>query len=574
MANKIKKFIQAELSEQSSKIIVWKYLFFILISKFIIKSSKKEWQTEKKWPKEVRCIRKFLIDNDEIEDLKTLEKIKKITSKIQPDSISIKLSAIVDVGIGKNKKERETISLSEKIKQIEEFLYETLNLSHFTNKRFHIYVDQVDDMWTNDEASNQAVIGLLLAAHHINTKFGSVKCIIFLRTDIYQVLEFHDKDKFHGAELEIRWDEQSLIDLFYERILQVLKQDNEILEKENISKLIFPGEINGISTLNYIISRTLFRPRELIQFCNISLDIAKKNKHHQIEPSDVQEAEETYSKWKLNDLAREYKTNYPFLNDLLVVFGKHLGFTTPEFDRAQFSDKYSIIRTKLEERCDELSGFTTEIVLAILYNIGFIGVVRSGSVTYKYSDSNTISSLDNQFVVHPAFWNALGIKLLKKLKEAKTSSAGVTRNSEPVASENQKTTKKEKTKSSKGGKKKSTQIIAGTDEVKTKTETNVLYRLAVELGLTASHIGELKLKIGKASLIRTTAYLRQAERILKQVVSEMRRELEFSVYNHNQKKEIRNFITHQKEIPKACKLIEMSITQLEQLLLKETYELW
>jgi hypothetical protein len=81
------------------------------------------------------------------------------------------------------------------------------------SKPFHILVDQIERVWSNDQDSDAMVVGLFLASKHIRQFFNFVICTLFVRTDIYEKLQFQDRDKFRGDEFHIEWDKQKLIEL-------------------------------------------------------------------------------------------------------------------------------------------------------------------------------------------------------------------------------------------------------------------------------------------------------------------------------------------------------------------------
>src|SRR5262249_47771254 len=86
------------------------------------------------------------------------------------------------------------------------------------DSQFHLLVDQVEKVWSNDRESDAMVVGLLLAAKEVQKSFDFVKCTVFLRTDIYEQLQFQDRDKLRGDEFHIDWDEDSLLDLILARV--------------------------------------------------------------------------------------------------------------------------------------------------------------------------------------------------------------------------------------------------------------------------------------------------------------------------------------------------------------------
>lgn len=555
-ASSIRNFLGKGVTEQSAKTLIWKYLFLVLISRFLIKIAETKFGDEKKWTEDIRKIKRFLVDNDQIDNLDLAERIRKFISKIQPDSVTIKLPTIAEVGVGKSKNADAESDLIAGIGKIEKLISAAISTPEFLGQRLHIYVDQVDEFWLNDEASNQMIIGLIMAASHVNANFRKiVRCIIFLRTDIYQSIEFHDKDKLHGSELEIKWDESSLRELISGRIAQTIKSD---LDTKNATELVFHGQINDIPALDYIVSRTLFRPRELILFCNKSLEIAKKNKHNSIEPDDILKAEDIYSKNKLSDLVTEYKNSYPFLNDFLVLFEKRFGHSSPDFDRAYLTNKYATIQKELSGKYSAIDQLSVDILLAILYNINFIGVVRGDTVAYKYLDSRTVGSLDSRFKIHPTFWKALGVQPGETTSNSKMSSPNQLESSMDAQEESEK-------RSPKVDENTAPKILAGVDEVKVTQQLSALDRYANDISAIILRLGHVDLETGNVLQVRTVASLEQAKSLLL-LLSKRAKEIESERPKPLIRRYYRDEIGQAGETIKICRLIEMSIKQTEKLL--------
>ncbi len=535
-AKKMQEFVGKGITEQSSKVLAWKYIFLVLIAKFVVNMAASRGD-EKSWPENVRKIRKFLVENEETEDITTIERMSKLASKIQSGDISIKFSPL-ELGI-KKKEENNGFALADSISRLQQFLIEILGTAPLSKMSFHIYIDEVDNIWEDAlpeqvMTSKQLIIGLIQAANEINITFSSVRCICFLRTDIYQILDFQEKAKLHGEELEIKWDKDGLIDLMYERTRQCIN-----IDKDSFIGKIFDGAVEEMNCLDYMISRTLMRPRDLIQFCNLSLDKAKASKHCQIDAVDVLNSELEYSKWRVADLVSEYKSNYQFLNDIIITFAKEIGFTKPKLNRKFFLDKYNSQKMNLASRHAELSNFTPEILLAILYNIGFIGTIRSGVTVYKHTDPNTVSEFDNEFTIHPAFWKYLNITLEEN---------GIQKESPTVPDKAEEPQNLGSTKSA--------SIISGVDEVEPNRERTDFQEIASKIENVHAEIGHLIMYIdsGKAILVRTIALLNQSTKELRQLDTIIR---EYSLDDEEVGERF------DLQLARICRMIEDSIETVE-----------
>jgi len=146
------------------------------------------------------------------------------------------------------------------------------------------------------------------------------------------------------------------------------------------------------------------RPRDLIQLCNLCTDLARRENSSSVLEKHILQALDVYSSWKLNDLIGEYRVNYPFLNDLLLLF-TNMSFVLP---RKRLEEMYGRMQDVLKGRYpDYTSVLGTDAILNILYGVGFLGVQRKHETLYYYKVPGTVEVSDNVFVIHPAFRNAL-----------------------------------------------------------------------------------------------------------------------------------------------------------------------
>ena len=147
--------------------------------------------------------------------------------------------------------------------------------------RYYICFDQLDlgfDPQNPDYTSR--LIGLLLACRDINLaarEAGKRLCVaVFLRDDIYDTLQFEDKNKltenFHSM---IEWDtprtNKSLKHLMEKRFRAVLgEESDEAIRWEDV--LNEEQEMPGRQTkYQHVLDRTYLRPRDAIKFINATL---------------------------------------------------------------------------------------------------------------------------------------------------------------------------------------------------------------------------------------------------------------------------------------------------------------
>jgi energy-coupling factor transporter ATP-binding protein EcfA2 len=418
-ADEIRRFQITGINEQQSKKLIWRYIFLVQICKFLLEVSRdkhgndvdwstepeqqpsSDWGTPENCSLQLRKIREFLVENREVDDLNFQENFWRIINRIQT-ALSFKAFG-QSIELKSGQAPNEGLDFSSKLEFLESYLKKPLEA--LNEYQLFLLVDKVDEIWDGNPSSNEMATGLLMASKEINQVCNNVSSTIFLRTDIYEQLQFFDKDKLRGDEVLVLWDSETLPEIILERARASTKQTE--MSQEDFWSKYFPSRIEEISTPEFMVSHTLMRPRDLIQLCNLCVDIARRESFNPVQPKHVQQALNMYSSWNLNDLLGEYRVNYPFLNDLLLLFSN----TSYAIPRSRFEDTFNRLKVAFEERYPAYSNLLgIDSVLNILYGIGFIGVERSAKVVFYYQDLQnlrTIEDSDRVFVVHPAFRNAL-----------------------------------------------------------------------------------------------------------------------------------------------------------------------
>ena len=141
---------------------------------------------------------------------------------------------------------------------------------------FFVVADDLDKHWRpNTRQSIDLLVGLIAEADRLQRFFeGCLKIVMFLREDIYDVLAQYDDDLPKRSFLRMEWTPANLKHLVAERLATAAGQSNE--DDESTWTVIFPQEVNGNPASDYILSRALPRPRDILDFCQKSIDQAQR----------------------------------------------------------------------------------------------------------------------------------------------------------------------------------------------------------------------------------------------------------------------------------------------------------
>lgn len=313
----LKQYREQGLLIEHAHTNAWKFTLIVEAASALLESEKK-WEGDAK--EAMNVLRSFLKDN--FGDLNT--GVLRSAASILKGLSSFNLSAF-GFEIGATTERANQILTPAIIESLTALLGDVVR-----EHRVIIALDRLDDSWDGSKESQSLLIGLLKAAKEFNDLLGGhktangLRVTVFLRSDIYDILEFDDKDKHRPLEELISWTPRLLMEMVNRRIPDPLK----------VEDLFESGVMRGsIQPFNYLVKRTFLRPREIIQFlveCQTqaetrlnSLNIAGSESQlssQVITKDDIRSAEERYSQWKVEDIKQEFKRAFPDFVPLIECF--------------------------------------------------------------------------------------------------------------------------------------------------------------------------------------------------------------------------------------------------------------
>lgn len=285
-----------------------------------------------------------------------------------------------------------------------------LEITKKTN--FVVLVDDLDLGWNNSETANNLILGLLTAANYISSKTNNSFVCIFLREDVYSILitKTQHSDKYRNIE-RLRWDKDGLIQLLNERINFNRKQAGEPEDKNPFST-VFPITIGTSNTDNWLVERTLSRPRELIQ---LARHYSEKCESDTPDVEALKAAESDYSEWKLDDLCTEYSNQYPGLVDIFSYWKTKFYRYKYHLKAAELEEMVLNIFSETEINKPWFNSISknTDVhgLMKVLYEIGFIGdfvLGGDGGSKTVYSYQGNHQPRFDEIDIHPCFRRAVG----------------------------------------------------------------------------------------------------------------------------------------------------------------------
>jgi hypothetical protein len=408
LSQAMKKESEGAWAKHGAYAAAWRYLILVVVMKNMIRTGK----TFKHGP-EAR-IYQYLRDNHKNIDSNPIGMLISYLKRME----GIKIGKY-EAGL-KARELRRLYSLEEITPFIDD-------LDSLCSKRNAIvFVDELDKGWDASEDAISYVAGLFQASISINTQFKNLRVLLSLRKELYDNIPalYDDAQKVRDIIETVEWDEPKLLELISRRISNKFQIDTK-LSFEDIWNLAFQDtlEYRQTKSFNYIVDRTLYRPREIIQFCNDIAEGVRGQLFKGTIPFDykqIADAEYGYSEARLKDICSEYRFQYPGLQSVMETFrGKSYNYTRDELEEQLYKIVFEDIPISKDakEWCGDIE---PENLIETLWTVGFIRAQavgglkarrRSGS---KYLGSHQISSLNlkniQRFHVHPMFRAYLSLK--------------------------------------------------------------------------------------------------------------------------------------------------------------------
>jgi hypothetical protein len=321
----------------------------------------------------------------------------------QMDRISSRLGAVAPDEMGSRLTE---IIYSGDVKELTEAVGDYLR----AKDSVWLLVDNLDKGWPvrgTTQADILVVRALLDATrkiqHQLEAQDVEFDCLVFLRSDIYEHLRVEMPDKGKDTAIRLDWEDPSLFEEIVKR--RVAASTDLTGSFREMWPQICEPLVQAEDSFQYIVDRTLMRPRDLLQFLHRAIDVAVNRGHERVLAEDLLYAEKGYSE------------------DMLLATSFEIGDTRRDCEDILYAFQGAPKNLPLDEVMDRLaqSGLTQDSVqevVDLLLWFCFFGVAAPSFPEAKYAydvQGNLrrllypISQGDGSLVIHPAFRAALDV---------------------------------------------------------------------------------------------------------------------------------------------------------------------
>jgi hypothetical protein len=397
--------------------------------------------------------RSYLLDYGDSYWVKTDSRVKAITSEVEKKLKSdVGVSASLDhapssieakAARGKetrtlNHVETEIVERAQQIVsdfQIADLnrVVDALGKNGFTDPQnpYLIVIDDLDKNWMPDDSLYLDLVkSLLFTVRELNYRLDNAKIIVALREDIshrvFQLRSPHEpqREKWSDVQIKVRWSKEQLVQMVDNRLAEVYRgeytQAAPTLADLLPQKRKRPGEDEPI---DYLIERTLMRPRDVIDFLNRCFD--QTSEMSRLSLADLRSADVGYSEARLNAILDEWDNSYlglrltfPLLTKLGCRFTPS-DITEEDLMEILLDDRAFDCRW-LKDLSEEYTGGPVGItnvknsLIGVWYLVGLIGVKDSASHRTHFSldralNAKTDLEPDSTFIVLKMLRSALGI---------------------------------------------------------------------------------------------------------------------------------------------------------------------
>ncbi len=234
--------------------------------------------------------------------------------------------------------------------------------------------------------------------------------MIFLRNDVYELLVDESPDRGKESRVSLDWSDSERLREFIRLrfISNALQKDTNF---QSIWNSICVSHINGEDTAEYLIQRSLMRPRYFLTLVNHCKSNAVNFRHDKILEKDIEKACETYSADLVNEIGLEIRDVFPNAEDILYYF-----IAKPSF--LSLSEVKEVLKECVENDRD------IDRLIEILFWFGFLGVrlkknneIKDSYIYDVLYDMKKMKRLCNNFqdgslivTIHSAFWPFLEIE--------------------------------------------------------------------------------------------------------------------------------------------------------------------
>lgn len=292
--------------------------------------------------------------------------------------------------------------------------------SHVDDAEYYVIFDELDedykDIVENSVSGKylELLTGLFKATQDVRRLMRQgtkIRPLIFLRSDIYELLHDNDKNKWQDFALMLSWSEAALRGLTAFRLSRAQTATGPILAFNSLIDELFTTDTTRAGgarrqrhVFAYALGHTLGRPRDIISYLRECTRFALSNGSGKISPNHFSDVNRAYSLRLRQEFVDEMQGAVPQIDKVFDIISR---MRKQIFSFNQFEQEfYSSVRNK---EIDTTVDFHT--VCRVLFHYSAIGnqpSQRSAKI-FQYVYQNARLNFNESAVVHPGLLQSLQI---------------------------------------------------------------------------------------------------------------------------------------------------------------------
>lgn len=380
-------------------ITLWKYVIYSSLAKMMIKNP----NIDNRFKDKLKNV--FSEDPN-----KTLPR----TLKRMGIAFELNLGGVIKVGRNQSLTANET-SWVDRVEILEDLIKNNID-----DCAYLIIFDELDEDYTaiaepkGDDRYISLLTSLFKAVQDVKANFPvsrhKVLPVVFLRDDIYDLMEDGDKTKWFDLGIELDWNTDKIKKLLAFRISRAIDPAGVILNFQDAWNHVFTnGEVvfgkakkKKIPSFDFITRSTQLRPRDYIRYLQVCAESAISKDLPLVSTGIIKKTEKGFSNYLRRELTDEIHGLLPEIRKILDLISQ---VRKPTFSVEEFKQVYrdEVARNILPERNEEN-------VLRQLFHFSVIGNhTRQNTQVFRYLNKEARLNLNEAICVHKGLFKALQI---------------------------------------------------------------------------------------------------------------------------------------------------------------------
>jgi hypothetical protein len=383
-------------------ITIWKYIIYTSIAKMMIKNNNINGKLRRKL--------KEVYSNDPVRSL------SRTISRWTSGSFSLSVLGSGGALEGSRSTDKNNVSWLDRVEILEEIIERNID-----EASYYVIFDELDEDYKDITSPGRygeyisLLTGLFKAVQDVKSIFPSrdyhIYPVIFLRDDIFEIMQDTDKAKWYDSIIELEWNPDKIKNLLAFRISRAINADGPTLDFNTAWHHLFSGQ--GIrygkdqrkttNSFDYITRSTQLRPRDYIRYIQACAESALARGDSIVLPHVIKHIDNTFSNYLRTEIEGEMHSMIPEIKQILDVVA-HI--RKNQFNFNEFTIQY---QKAIEE--EQITARSPESVLKALFLFSVIGNQPSQKniQVFRYQNKDARLNLNEDMCVHRGLLKALQI---------------------------------------------------------------------------------------------------------------------------------------------------------------------